>query len=714
MTKTKIALGISIALMMGVNSSYADDADLNLNEEQQKTEENNSDNSIRTKGIEVSATRVKRELLQVPLSVSVITADDIQKTAPATIADALKDVPSVSIVSDGSQGIKRVGLRGENPYRTVVLVDGQRISEHKSMDGAPLLISPSQVDRIEIIRGPASVLYGSDAIGGVINIITKKAKEKPVEVELGMSYDSSNKGFSEYAGVSGKTNGIGYRFGASSSDNGDLRTAESTIEGTSFRQKNFDGMLSYDINDHVTVGINGEYYDGSYNFTTDTSDYDFTGKVPVWKRSKVNVFTELNDLNDYLARVRIDAYHQRTKKIMDHTIDMGMAVINAGSDNSNISNGVTAQTEWQLGANNYLIAGAGFENDDLAAQTPSETLVYPTSVMTISTKSLKDFHGVQRTAYGFLSNETQLPMDLTATYGLRYTHVKSEFGHSSSDKNTTISSPYGGSTTNILTADNFENSSNSRTVFNFGLVYSGLEDQAIRFNFGQGFRAPLMQERYITTTMGGATVYGNPDLKAETSNSFELGYRFNSDTVNTDLSAFYSIADNYISSKPISSADTTLRTYYNVEKAKTFGLEGEISYNFKNGITPYATLTFMRRKYEYNDGVIDSTYNSNTPKLTVRSGLRYTHDFGLLTLNLDGYARMQTNRKETTNSSDTAVTNTYAGFTTANIESSVSFGDNRQYSVGLAWLNINDKEYYLEDYLAEAGSHVVLTFNAKF
>ena len=122
----------------------------------------------------------------------------------------------------------------------------------------------------------------------------------------------------------------------------------------------------------------------------------------------------------------------------------------------------------------------------------------------------------------------------------------------------------------------------------------------------------------------------------------------------------------------------------------------------------------MRRKYEYNDGVIDSTYNSNTPKLTVRSGLRYTHDFGLLTLNLDGYARMQTNRKETTNSSDTAVTNTYAGFTTANIESSVSFGDNRQYSVGLAWLNINDKEYYLEDYLAEAGSHVVLTFNAKF
>ena len=107
------------------------------------------------------------------MSVTVLTSKDVEKSAARTIGELLQDVPGVRIENDGSQGLKRVSIRGEDAFRTLVLIDGQKISEHKSMSGAALLIDPSRIERVEVIKGPASVLYGSDAIGGVVNIITK-------------------------------------------------------------------------------------------------------------------------------------------------------------------------------------------------------------------------------------------------------------------------------------------------------------------------------------------------------------------------------------------------------------------------------------------------------------------------------------------------------------------------------------------------------------
>lgn len=706
MKKNKLALAIGMSLIMGVNPVYAAGAeDQTTDKEQQKTAVQNTKEAVKTKGIEVTATRVNRELLQVPLSVSVVTEEQISKSGAITIADALKDVPGISINNDGTQGIKRIGIRGENAFRTLVLVDGQKISEHKSMSGSPLLISPSQVARVEVIKGPASVLYGSDAIGGVINIITKKPKDKPVEVELGMSYDTANKGLSEYLGVSGKVDGFGYRLGASQTRTDDLKTPDDgRVDYTDFSQKNLDGMLSYDFNEHFTLGANAEYYDGDINGTTTQSIADeFYIKVPTWKRSKVNVFAELNELNDYLARIRIDAYHQRSQKLMVNHIKTktatGSVNVDNNADNRLISNGVSSQSEWQLGENNYLIAGAGFEHDDLAAETSTDTKInMKMGPMTINRQSstLTNIHSAQKTAYGFLSNETLLPADFTANYGLRYTYVASDL-YSTNGK--------------TYTGETSADSSNARTVFNAGLVWSGLEDQAFRFNFGQGFRAPLLQERYAVTTMGSTSsaLYGNPNLKAETSNSYELGWRYSGESFNADIATFYSVADNYISTKTLSD---TVSMYYNVDKSTSFGLESELSYAFDSGITPYTSFTYLRRKNEFKEGVVNKTYDSNTPKFTSRTGLRYTHDFSVFTLNLDGYARAQSARNEVSNTSGEKTH--HGGFTTANFEVSGSFGEKRQYVVSVAWLNMLNKQYYVTDALAEAGSHVVLTFNAKF
>ena len=129
----------------------------------------------------VTATKTERLIQDVPASISVITSEEIERKGATSVADLLRDVPGVEIMLNSSPASQRVMIRGEASQRTLILIDGQKISENKSMDGAPMLIDPNMIERIEVIKGPASVLYGSEAIGGVVNIITKKAGDKPIQ-----------------------------------------------------------------------------------------------------------------------------------------------------------------------------------------------------------------------------------------------------------------------------------------------------------------------------------------------------------------------------------------------------------------------------------------------------------------------------------------------------------------------------------------------------
>lgn len=175
---------------------------------------------VKADDVYVTATRVEKELQDVPMSVSVMTSEDIKRSPARTIGELLQDVPGVEIRNSGGQGFKRISIRGENPNRVLILIDGQKLVENKSMDGTPLLIDPSNVERVEVIKGPASVLYGSEAIGGVINIITKKGGDKPIQGEASVAYNGASNGFAESLSAFGGMNGFKYRVSGSTAIRG--------------------------------------------------------------------------------------------------------------------------------------------------------------------------------------------------------------------------------------------------------------------------------------------------------------------------------------------------------------------------------------------------------------------------------------------------------------------------------------------------------------
>lgn len=302
---TLTAAAVTAALAVGT-TAQAQDAD-----------------TVTTENVKVTASRVEQELMDVNMSVSVITAEDIAKSDARTVGDLLKDVPGVRINNDGGQGMKRIKVRGEDTFRTLVMIDGQKIAEHKSMSGSPMLIDPAMIERIEVIKGPASVLYGSDAIGGAVNIITKKGGSKPFEAGVSAGLDNSSNGVSASAYVAGNIDGWKYRLGVAHEKGDDLRTPAGDMTKTGFKSAGVNGFLSYDIDENKTVGLTLDHFDMEFMSGSAMPGYeDFLVDVPEWKRDKVGLFADFRNLGEYLSRIRADVFYQKsTKNMLNHALD---------------------------------------------------------------------------------------------------------------------------------------------------------------------------------------------------------------------------------------------------------------------------------------------------------------------------------------------------------------------------------------------------------
>lgn len=670
--------------------------------------------------VKVTAGRVEQELMDVNMSVSVITQEEIRRSSARNVGELLEDIPGVRINNDGGQGMKRIKIRGEDAFRTLVMIDGQKVSEHKSMSGSPMLIDPSMIERIEVIKGPASVLYGSDAIGGAINIITKKGGTKPIEGEVSAGMNTSASGKNASGSIYGGIDGWKYRLSASIEDNDNLKTPKGEMENTYFTARSVSGFLSYDFTPDATVGASLDYYDLEFG-SSDVNTPGFAVDVPKWTRFKAAAFGEIKNITSSFVRLRTDIFYQKSKKDMTNTVPgvwtqgevdtfkamgfeeaflnrVGVQAGNAYVLQPHASNdmnqyGFSIQADWQIGGSNYLIAGYEISYDDLNAHSWNTG----TNVMPMMLTD-KNYDGYQMTNAVYASMETLLSANLTLTYGARYTWVKTDMD-SINNKMGTKTSGEG---------------SDGKIVFNAGVLWHGTDNLTLRASYAQGYRSPILQELYIDTSMGSTgTTYANPDLKPETSDNFEIGARWNSTGLSADLAIFYSTADDYIAT--LYNAQKRGYQYNNVAEAKTFGVELTSSVRIaETGFEPYLTATWMRRQYQNGNGF--STYDTATPEFMLRYGVRWSGMYAGLGLRADAFARSQTEIEYDDGVQSATDSSSYrlGGYTTLNLTAGVDFGPKRQYSFDMGLYNIFDKGYQEQTSIYEPGRYFVAKLGARF
>src|SRR5690606_36165311 len=133
--------------------------------------------------IVVSAAGYQQQIIDAPASISVVTRDDLQRQEYSSIVDAMRDIPGVYVTGGGN--MQDISVRGMSSSYTLYLVDGRPISAGRSVntngsDGGKQIGMPplSMIERVEVIRGPMSSLYGSEAIGGVVNVITRAVPQE--------------------------------------------------------------------------------------------------------------------------------------------------------------------------------------------------------------------------------------------------------------------------------------------------------------------------------------------------------------------------------------------------------------------------------------------------------------------------------------------------------------------------------------------------------
>lgn len=678
--------------------------------------------------VKVTAGRVEQELMDVNMSVSVITQEEIRHSKARNIGELLENVAGVRIMNDGSQGMKRVQIRGEDAFRTVVMIDGQRISEHKSMSGAPMLIDPSMVERIEVIKGPASVLYGSDAIGGAINIITKKGGKEKFGAEVSTGFNSSAQGKSAAASIYGTLDKLEYRLSAALEDNEELKTPVGEVPYTNFSSKTASLYLAYNLTEDTKIGLTADTYELDFmSGVQDASYEDFFVDVPKWKRTKGAVFVESKNLTDNLVRLRADAFYQQNKKDMHNRVYiyqkpspiMPFPVVDMKMDNFAENElrqtGVSLQTDWMIGERHYLIAGYEFLYDDMTtAKSMYHTRSF--SILDVGPEGMpyewrtvaNDSTGYQQMHALYLAMDSSVTDTITLNYGVRYTWVNSEV--TSAEGSSTATGQYPNlpnqPDTPKLGDSTTRDSNDSRPVFNFGVNWRASDALSLRASWAQGFRVPNLMERYIPTSMGGGQVRANPDLDPETSDNFEVGLRWLTNKAKLDLAAFYSKADDYIAEFEV---EDDIYQNKNVSGATTYGLELSASYRFDNGIEPYVIATFMRRKFE-QDGM--STYNSGTPEFFGRYGVKWNGMLAGLTLRADAYAVSQSDTSEF--DFDSRATTAYGGSTHYNLTMGVDFGPKRAYALDVGLYNITDKTYKTSDAIYEPGRFVMVKGSARF
>jgi len=210
--------------------------------------------------IVVTATRLETPAKEIASSVTVITRERLEQSKKATVIEALQEVLGVSIIQNGPPGAAAsVFLRGANSEHTLILMDGVElndpISPSRSFDLAHLTLD--NIERIEILRGPQSTLYGSDALGGVVNIISKKGQGKP---KFSLSSVAGSYGtIITSAGINGSTERMHYSLGTSYFRSDGFSSASANYEGNEekdgYRNLSLWGRLGFRLFDNLDVDL---------------------------------------------------------------------------------------------------------------------------------------------------------------------------------------------------------------------------------------------------------------------------------------------------------------------------------------------------------------------------------------------------------------------------------------------------------------------------
>ncbi|NYT58749.1 ligand-gated channel protein [Alcaligenaceae bacterium] len=620
------------------------------------------DSSVaRMESVVVTASGFEQDIIDAPASISVIPREQLERGAYKDLTDALRDVPGV-IMTPSDNNTSDISIRGMGASYTLILVDGKRVSTRETQTNGSTGTDQSWVppleaiERIEVVRGPMSSLYGSDAMGGVVNIITRKV---PNEWGGSLRLDSTLQSHSRSGNI---YQGNFYVAGPIKED----------LLGLSVY-----GVYSYRGEDEIEQGYNRHTNRGvtAKLSLTPNRDHDIILEGGADRQLYRSTPGYTLAMDDDPSHRTFDRQHYS----LTHNGRWGFGTSNSYAQREETKNvsrdmtiiNTTLSSSWTLPVldDHTLTLGAYYSNEDLNDTT---------------TNSISDRSTVERWQYAlFAEDEWQITDTFALTGGLRMDRDQHAGLHWSPRL-------YG--------------------------VWHMADNWTLKGGVSTGFRAPSMRQTipdWGATSRGGDR-YGNPDLKPEKTLTEEISLIY---TADNGLIAGLTLFNNEFTDKitrvpcpecgPPNSSGRAPTTYTNVDDAVTRGIEATLSAPLSDtlSLTSSYTYTYSKQKTgEYAGNPLNQL-----PKHMFNMGLDWQP-----TERMNGWVKVTYRGKESDPTQGISSSSTMAPSSTF-IDFGGSYDVSKQLTLYAGVYNLLDKQVFYDDYgYVEDGRRYWLGMNIKF
>lgn len=617
---------------------------------------------------------------ETPGSIEVATSDDISAAPKGSLVDAISRLPGISRAGDSPWG-QDVSIRGLSGPSIVVLVNGKRINTATDMNARLGFINPMDIERIEVLKGPVSALYGSGSTGGVINIITRKgdfSAEPEVRGRVATSFNSNPAGIGAYATVSAGGERVWGTIAAG------LRNFDDSFGGDRSRVINSEysdvqGRLAmgFKPTDNMVITLEATHLEGDdIGIPGGVSSMPAMAYVNYPRAGFTFVSADLDvDVDGrYLKDLHADIYYTRNeRRVMVTGTPAPVQFINPRADHETLGGKVQGAIE---AGEHTIVTGLDVWSWSVESKRNRQ---FPAGALID-----KPTPDARQTSFGIFGEDNwKLNSAFTLNLGARLDGLLTK-----SDEYYKVNPPYPG-TSALLYGDKDE--FDLGWHLHAGLTWKMTESWSQSLLLASSYRAADIMERFKYINLGGGReMLGNPELDPEQSYYAEYGLRYTSAPFTADLRLFANFVTDYIAEKQQS---PTLITLDNVDDARIFGAELEARWNFSDYFGLYGSVTALYGRDEEKNQPL-----AGVAPLTGTIGIDFNHDTGL-------WARLETVMTARQNRTPDGVDHS-AGYMTVNFALGYAFEVGRtKHDISLTVDNLFDARYY--NYLAQTRGYDV-------
>lgn len=528
-----------------------------------------AEEAITLSSVSVTAKGYAADDLETPLATTTLDRAALLERNAQNVGEALRGEPGLSVSSDGAQGQNPV-IRGLKKESVVLLVDGMRMNSAQPQGAIASFMSLGLAERVEVVKGPASVLYGTGALGGAINVLLPQARfDAPAGFDAAASYDSASGGV-RGTGIANFSQGDhALMVGASAARSGDYEAPSGKVGLTGYDSDALIAQYRFRIDaaQQLRVSLQQQtdkdvWYPGSkkphanvavVGNTIVHSPEQERNLAEVGYSRKGSGAAPLNfDVRAYRQDVErtIWSYSDKLKR------DIGKTTVSFATD------GVDAKADWLVHPQHLLSFGLNAWEMDAS---PDRYLASPTPLSPLVRNV--PFANGRLSALGYYLQDDMRFGKLNVLAGLRRDSVK---GDADSINN-------GAVTTGLDRED-------SATSGSLGLIYAAAPLLRPFVNLSRGFRAGEMRERFEASPRGDGYYYlGNPQIKPEIATQFEFGVKGANNDFNYTASAYRNRITDYITGQPTGAfvSGLPVKQTVNLGEVVITGIEAQARWQFQ-------------------------------------------------------------------------------------------------------------------------------------